>query len=89
MSENPLVLPCPAEVLVPQRPPMMIISRLLERDLERNISVVEAVGPVSGIFNPDGKKIISELMIERFVNPRDEWYDSIRNINLKLAALEK
>jgi phosphonate transport system substrate-binding protein len=39
--------------------------------------------------DPIGKKIISELMIDRFVNPRDEWYDSIRNINLKLASLEK
>ena len=39
--------------------------------------------------DPNGKKIISELMIDRFVNPRDEWYDSIRNMNLKLASLEK
>jgi phosphonate transport system substrate-binding protein len=39
--------------------------------------------------DPNGRKIIGELMIDRFVNPRDEWYDSIRNINLKLASLEK
>ena len=39
--------------------------------------------------DPNGEKIISELMIDRFVNPRDEWYDSIRNMNLKLASLEK
>ena len=39
--------------------------------------------------DPQGRKIISELMIDRFVNPRDEWYDSIRKINLKLALLEK
>jgi phosphonate transport system substrate-binding protein len=39
--------------------------------------------------DPDGKKIISELMIDRFVDPRDEWYDSIRNMNLKLASMEK
>lgn len=36
-----------------------------------------------------GKQIISELMIDRFVIPRDEWYDSIRAINSKLASLEK
>jgi len=36
--------------------------------------------------DPKGRKIISELMIDRFVNPRDEWYDSIRKIN---ASLEK
>jgi hypothetical protein len=28
-------------------------------------------------------------MIDRFVSPRDEWYDSIRKINLELALLEK
>jgi len=39
--------------------------------------------------DPQGRKIISELMIDRFVNPQDEWYDSIRKINLKLALLEK
>jgi len=39
--------------------------------------------------DPNGRKIISELMIDRFVNPRDEWYDSIRKINLQLASLEK
>ena len=39
--------------------------------------------------DPQGRKIISELMIDRFVNPRDEWYDSIREMNLKLASLEK
>ena len=39
--------------------------------------------------DPKGRKIISELLIDRFVNPRDEWYDSIRKINLKLASLEK
>ena len=39
--------------------------------------------------DPQGRKIISELMIDRFVNPRDEWYDSIRMINLKLASMEK
>ncbi len=39
--------------------------------------------------DPNGKKIISELMIDRFVNPRDDWYDSIRMMNLKLASWEK
>ena len=39
--------------------------------------------------DPQGRKIIGELMIDRFVNPQDEWYDRIRRINLKLASLEK
>ncbi len=40
-------------------------------------------------LDPQGRKIISELMIDRFVNPRDDWYDGIRKINLKLASMEK
>jgi len=39
-------------------------------------------------IDPKGRHILSELMIDRFVNPRDEWYDSIRKINMNLAALE-
>lgn len=35
-----------------------------------------------------GQKILAELMIDRFTPPRDEWYDSIRNIELKIASLE-
>ncbi len=38
---------------------------------------------------PKGKQIIGELMIDRFVHPRDEWYDSIRKINLKLVSAGK
>ena len=40
-------------------------------------------------IDPKGRHILSELMIDRFVNPRDEWYDSIRKINMNLAALGK
>ncbi|MGD9084993.1 MAG: phosphate/phosphite/phosphonate ABC transporter substrate-binding protein [Desulfobacterales bacterium] len=36
-----------------------------------------------------GQKILAELMIDRFTSPRDEWYDSIRNIELRIASLEK
>ena len=65
--------------------PPLVASKSLTFDLRSRIR--------RELFNmhhdPNGKKIISELMIDRFVNPRDEWYDSIRNINLKLASLEK
>ena len=40
-------------------------------------------------IDPKGRHILSELMIDRFVNPRDDWYDSIRKINMNLAALGK
>ncbi|MGD9235518.1 MAG: phosphate/phosphite/phosphonate ABC transporter substrate-binding protein [Desulfobacterales bacterium] len=36
-----------------------------------------------------GQKILSELMIDRFTPPRDEWYDGIRGIELKIASWEK
>ena len=38
--------------------------------------------------DPGGQKILNELMIDRFTPPRDEWYDSIRNMELKIASLE-
>jgi hypothetical protein len=28
-------------------------------------------------------------MIDRFIAPRDEWYDSIRQMDLKIALMEK
>jgi phosphonate transport system substrate-binding protein len=35
--------------------------------------------------DPEGKKILGELMIDRFIAPREEWYDSIRQIEQKLT----
>jgi len=34
----------------------------------------------------EGKKILNELLIDRFISPRDEWYDSIRKMNLIHAS---
>ena len=39
--------------------------------------------------DPKGQKILTELMIDRFIAPRDEWYDSIRQMDLKIALMEK
>jgi phosphonate transport system substrate-binding protein len=39
--------------------------------------------------DPEGRKILHELLIDRFINPRDEWYDSIRKINLNLVTSNK
>ena len=36
-----------------------------------------------------GQTILKELMIDKFNTPEDRWYDSIREMNLKLAVLEK
>ena len=39
--------------------------------------------------DPQGQKILNELLIDRFISPRDEWYDSIRKINLNLVTSNK
>lgn len=36
--------------------------------------------------DPKGAKILEKLMIDRFIEPRDEWYDSIRDMSRKSAA---
>ena len=65
--------------------PPLVASKSLSSELKSQIRQA-----LYGMHqDPNGKKIISELMIDRFVSPRDEWYDSIRNINLQLALLEK
>jgi phosphonate transport system substrate-binding protein len=65
--------------------PPLVASKSLTSEIKKQIS--------RELFemhrDPQGRKIISELMIDRFVNPRDEWYDSIRKMNLNLASLEK
>jgi phosphonate transport system substrate-binding protein len=33
-----------------------------------------------------GRIILDQLLIDRFIDPRDEWYDSIRNISRKAAT---
>jgi phosphonate transport system substrate-binding protein len=40
-------------------------------------------------LDPRGQKILNELMIDRFLEPRDEWYDSIRQMELKIALMGK
>lgn len=39
--------------------------------------------------DPEGQKILNELLIDRFISPHDEWYDSIRKMNLILASQNK
>ena len=37
----------------------------------------------------EGKKILNELMIEQFVEPKNEWYDSILRMQQDLHLVEK
>ena len=64
--------------------PPIVASRFLAPDLKDRIRQVL----FSMHRDPRGQKILNELMIDRFTPTRDEWYDSIRNIELKIASLE-
>ncbi len=38
--------------------------------------------------DPEGKRILAELMIDRFLPPQEEWYDSLRQMHQHLARLK-
>jgi 3-hydroxymyristoyl/3-hydroxydecanoyl-(acyl carrier protein) dehydratase len=57
-------LPCQAVALVPQRPPMLIVGRLLERDRQANFSLLEAVVPENGVFVERDGGVLPEYFIE-------------------------
>ncbi len=38
--------------------------------------------------DPRGQAILGELMIDRFVAPREEWYDSIRQLERKVGGVQ-
>ena len=64
--------------------PPIVASRFLAPDLKKRIRQVL----FSMHRDPRGQNILNELMIDRFTPTRDEWYDSIRNMELKIASLE-
>jgi phosphonate transport system substrate-binding protein len=37
--------------------------------------------------DPEGQKVLESLMIDRFLPPKEEWYDTIRQMEKKLALL--
>jgi phosphonate transport system substrate-binding protein len=65
--------------------PPIVASSFLASDLKNRIRQVL----FSMHRDPGGQNILNELMIDRFTSTQDAWYDSIRNIELKLASLEK
>ena len=65
--------------------PPIVASSFLATDLKNHIRQVL----FSMHHDPGGQKILNELMIDRFTPTQDGWYDSIRNIELKIASLEK
>ncbi|MEE9419055.1 MAG: phosphate/phosphite/phosphonate ABC transporter substrate-binding protein [Desulfatiglandaceae bacterium] len=40
-------------------------------------------------LDPKGQRILKELMISRFVTPREEWYQPIQQMKEKLALLDR
>jgi phosphonate transport system substrate-binding protein len=65
--------------------PPIVASGFLASDLKNRVRQVL----FSMHHDPGGQKILNELMIDRFTPTQDAWYDSIRNIELKIASLEK
>ena len=65
--------------------PPIVASRFLAPDLKDRIRQVL----FSMHRDPGGQKILNELMIDRFTPAQDAWYDSIRNMELNIASLEK
>jgi phosphonate transport system substrate-binding protein len=37
--------------------------------------------------DPEGQRILGELMIDRFIEPREEWYQTIRTMKQNVASL--
>jgi phosphonate transport system substrate-binding protein len=37
--------------------------------------------------DPEGQEILNELMIDRFIAPKEKWYDTIRQMKHTLALL--
>jgi phosphonate transport system substrate-binding protein len=65
--------------------PPIVASSFLASDLKNRIRQV--LFSMHG--DPGGQKILNELMIDRFTPTQDEWYDSIRNMELKIVSLGK
>lgn len=65
--------------------PPIVASRFLTPELKDRIRQML----FSMHRDPRGQNIINELMIDRFTPTQDQWYDSIRNMQLRIASLEK
>jgi phosphonate transport system substrate-binding protein len=64
-------------------PPLVASHHLSQRDQEPLKRVLLAMHQ-----HPEGKKILAELMIDRFIPLQEEWYEPIRFMHQKLAQLK-
>ncbi len=61
MPEKP---PIEAEKLIPHRPPMLLVKRLLERDPLQDTALAEADAPAEGLFINQDHSLVPEYYIE-------------------------
>jgi phosphonate transport system substrate-binding protein len=65
--------------------PPLVTSRQLPPGLKARIRDLV----LSMHADPKGRDILKELMIDRFIEPHEEWYTSIRQMSRELATMEK
>ena len=65
--------------------PPLVASRELSKELKQRISNLL----FSMHEDPEGRRILSALSIDRFVPPEDDWYDSIRQMLGKAELVEE
>jgi phosphate/phosphite/phosphonate ABC transporter binding protein len=65
--------------------PPLVASAAVDSDLKQ-----QARGLLLAMHeNPEGRLILQNLMIDRFIAPHEEWYDSIRQLERTVAALKR
>ena len=65
------------KVFQPFGNPPVVASKYLSRQLKADIQKLL----MTMHKDPEGKKILDELMIDRFLYPEDKWYESIVAMN--------
>ncbi len=65
--------------------PPIVASKFLSNELKKHIRQLL----LSMHMDPKGRQILAELMIDQFTDAQDDWYDSIRQMELKIASLAK
>ena len=65
-------------------PPLVASRQFPPAERERIQNVLFAMHQ-----DPEGKKILAELMIDRFIPPRDELYDTVRQMEHQLGRLKE
>ncbi len=65
--------------------PPLVASSSLPSDLKEQVRRLV----LSMHEDPEGLKILSNLMIDRFIAPQEEWYDSIRMLEQEVSAMNQ